>query len=56
MCFLLFLFRQNISTFCLQNSNFIGDFSIRPAWDAYENKNPVNPLPLFSNGFTGFIF
>ena len=32
---MLFSFRQNISTFCLQNSDFIGVFSIRPAWDAY---------------------
>ena len=32
---MLFSFRQNISTFCLQNSDFIGGFSIRPAWDAY---------------------
>ena len=24
-----------ISTFCLQNSDFIGAFSIRLAWDAY---------------------
>ena len=34
---MLFSFRQNISTFCLQNSDFIGVFSIRPAWDAYED-------------------
>ena len=32
---MLFSFRQNISTFCLQNSDFIGGFPIRPAWDAY---------------------
>ncbi len=33
---MLFSFRQNISTFCLQNSDFIGGFPIRPAWDAYD--------------------
>ena len=32
---MLFSFRQNISAFCLQNSDSIGGFPIRPAWDAY---------------------
>ena len=39
---MLFSFRQNISTFCLQNSDFIGVFSIRPAWDAYDVLNNVS--------------
>lgn len=25
-----------LSTFCLQNSDFVAGFSIRPTWDAYK--------------------
>ena len=32
--------------FCLQNSDFIGTFSIRLAWDAYLQSRNIITLPL----------
>ena len=52
-----------MSTFCLQNSDFIGVFSIRPTWDATEvpisyfkdnadqfpNHSPISPIKKSPN-------
>lgn len=47
---MLFSFRQNISIFCLQNSDFIGGRSIRLEWDAYDLSTNPKGVELSTGG------